>query len=348
MAADRIDGAAAPRANTPTRDEALSRDQAAQGSEGQTTESTSIVPQRRGRGKARATMELIEACQEILAEIQPATVRAAAYQLFRPHGLIPDMSKGSTNKVSVQLVWAREQGLIPWEWVVDETREAERPNTWSDPDRIIKAAVNGYRRDRWQDQPCRVEVWSEKGTVRGTLAPVLNELGVTFRVMHGFASATAINDIAEMSNGIDKSVIALYVGDFDPSGMWMSEVDLPERIERYGGAVDLRRVALLASDTPTLSGFDADTKTGDGRHRWYVERYGHRCWELDAMPPPLLRERVRESIWRFIDEALWDHAAVVERAEVESMQQFHAAWTKRISGQATKNSPPDSPQWWAL
>ncbi len=98
----------------------------------------------------------------------------------------------------------------------------------------------------------------------------------------------------------------------------------------------LERVALLASDTPTLPGFDADTKVGDGRHRWYVERYGQRCWELDAMPPPLLRERVRKSIWRFIDEAQWDHAAVVERAEVESMQQFHAAWTKRISGQATK------------
>ena len=301
----------------------------------QTKTDAASVPQRRGRGKARATMELIEACHEILTEIQPASVRAVCYRLFTL-GLIPNMSKGSTNKVSTQLVWARETGVIPWEWVVDETREPERPNTWSDPDRIIRAAVNGYRRDRWQEQEYRVEVWSEKGTVRGTLAPVLNELGVTFRVMHGFASATAINDIAEMSNGIDKPVIALYVGDFDPSGMWMSAIDLPERIDRYGGEVKLERVALLGSDTPTLPGFDADTKVGDGRHRWYVKRYGQRCWELDAMPPPLLRERVRESIWRFIDEAQWDHAAVVERAEVESMQQFHAAWTKRISGQATK------------
>ncbi len=196
--------------------------------------------------------------------------------------------------------------------------------------------MNGYRRDRWQEQQYRVEVWSEKGTVRGTLAPVLNGLGVTFQVMHGFASATAINNIAEMSNQSNKPVIALYVGDFDPSGMWMSEIDLPERIERYGGAVDLQRVALLATDTPTLPGFDADTKVGDGRHRWYVENYGPRCWELDAMPPPLLRDRVAESIWRYVDSDAWHHAAEIEAAEVESMQQFHAAWTKRISGQATK------------
>ena len=293
------------------------------------------VAQRRGRGKAQATMELIEACQEILAEIQPASVRAVCYRLFTL-GLIPDMSKGSTNKVSTQLVWAREQGVIPWEWVVDETREAERVSMWSDPDQIIKAAVNGYRRDRWQEQQYRVEVWSEKGTVRGTLAPVLSGLGVTFQVMHGFASATAINNIAEMSNQSNKPVIALYVGDFDPSGMWMSEIDLPERIERYGGAVDLQRVALLASDTPALQGFGADTKVGDGRHRWYVENYGPRCWELDAMPPPLLRDRVAESIWRYVDGDAWRHAAEIEAAEVESMQQFHAAWTKRISGQATK------------
>ena len=41
------------------------------------------------------------------------------------------MSKAETNKVSMQLVWAREQNIIPWEWIVDETREAERPNTLS-------------------------------------------------------------------------------------------------------------------------------------------------------------------------------------------------------------------------
>ncbi len=181
----------------------------------------------RGRGKAPATLRLIEACQEILREIQPATVRAVCYRLFTM-GLIPDMSKNST-KVSTQLVWAREQCQI-LEWLVDETREAERMGTGSDSDAIIRAAVNGYRRDYWQDQPYRVEVWSEKGTVRGTVAPVLDELGVTFRVMHGFASATTINTIADESIADPRPFIALYIGDFDPSGMFMSEVDLPDRV----------------------------------------------------------------------------------------------------------------------
>lgn len=290
---------------------------------------------RKGRGKAKATIELIAACIGILAEIQPASVRAVCYRLFTM-GLIPNMSKNSTNKVGTQLVHAREKGLIPWARIVDETREAERVSVWSDPDEIINAAVRGYRRNYWQDQEYRVEVWSEKGTVRGTLAPVLNELGVTFRVMHGFASATALNTISEMSNECDKPLIALYVGDFDPSGMYMSEVDLPERLDRYGGEVEVERVALLTADLPGLPSFDAETKVGDARHRWFVENYGRQCWELDAMPPPALRQRVRESILGYIDTDAWQHAVEIEQVRINSMRHFHTQWTNRISGQASK------------
>lgn len=291
---------------------------------------------RQGRGKSRAALDLIEASHEILLEIQPASVRAVCYRLFTL-GLISDMSKASTNKVSRQLVYAREQGIIPWEWVVDETREAERVSTWDNPDAIINAAVRGYRRDYWQDQPVRVEVWSEKGTVRGTVAPVLHEYGVTFRVMHGFASATALNAIAEASNESEKPLIALYVGDFDPSGMYMSEVDLPERLARYGSTVTLGRIALLNTDTLSLPSFDVETKVKDGRYDWYRTRYGQRCWELDAMPPPLLRQRVEAEIRAHIIMDRWEHAVAVERAETQSMADFLAAWHSKLRP-ATKYS----------
>lgn len=131
------------------------------------------------------------------------------------------MSKGSTQRVSVQLVYAREQGVIPWEWIVDETREAERVPSWSDPEAFARVVQASYRRDRWAQQPQVVEVWSEKGTVRGTLAPVLNKYGVTFRVMHGFGSATAIHDAAESTQDHEEPLMVLYVGDWDPSGLHM-------------------------------------------------------------------------------------------------------------------------------
>ena len=141
--------------------------------------------------------------------------------------------------MSKQLVWAREQGLIDWGWIVDETREAERISTWSDPTEIIETAVRGYRKNYWSTQPDWVEVWSEKGTVRGTLAPVLNKYGVTFRVMHGYGSATSLHDIAEETRRSDKILKILYVGDWDPSGLHMSEIDLVNRLGNACGGKGL-------------------------------------------------------------------------------------------------------------
>jgi hypothetical protein len=283
-------------------------------------------------------LALVDADVEILREINPATVRAVCYRLFTA-GLIPNMSKNSTNRVGVQLVWARENGLLPWEWIVDETREAERVNLWSSTTAIIDAAVRSYRRDNWQDQPHRVEVWSEKGTVRGTLAPVLGRYGVTFRAMHGYSSATALYDIARESTREDKPLTVFYVGDYDPSGLHMSEVDIPNRIGRYDGSGTFQRIALTGHDVgpgTTLPHFDADTKTGDSRHKWFVSRYGDRCWELDALSPVTLRQRVENAITGMIDADTWGRALVVEKAEVEAMQIYGERWKRSISGQASK------------
>ena len=282
------------------------------------------------RGKSKRSIKLIAAAQTILQEIQPASVRAVCYQLFIA-GLIPNMGKSATNGVSRQLTWAREEGIIPWGWIVDESREAETSGRWSDPDAIIDAAVRGYRRDYWQDQPRRVEVWSEKGTVRGTLAPVLKEFGITFRVMHGYASATVVNTISEESQGDSKPLVALYVGDWDPSGLHMSEVDLPERLDRYGADLEMERVALTWDDTRAgLPSFDPESKESDPRYQWFRRTIRTRCIELDALPPPELRERVRQTILCLIDHDLWSHAVDIERVEVESMREFSKSW------QATK------------
>ena len=121
----------------------------------------------------------------------------------------------------------------------------ERPNGFPHGRTLpIMARPSCGRKNFWALQPERVEVWSEKGTVRGTLAPVLRQYAVTFRVMHGFGSATTAHDVAEETGGLKKPLRALYVGDYDPSGLYMSEVDLPGRMERNAGNVDIKRLAL--------------------------------------------------------------------------------------------------------
>ncbi|RAR51473.1 hypothetical protein C7401_13713 [Paraburkholderia unamae] len=288
-----------------------------------------------GRGMHRQSLEIIETAIEILETIKPTTVRSVCYQLFT-RGLITDMSKNETAKVSRLLTVARERGEIPWDWIVDETREVERVPQWSDGTSFIDCALRQYRKDYWQDQPYHIEVISEKGTVRGVIAAVLKEFGVPFRVMHGFASATVANDMAESIKTRQKNTVLLYIGDYDPSGLYMSEVDLPERLDRYGALdYDLHRIALTQADIEDgdLPNFDAATKHGDTRHAWFTQHYGWKCWELDAMNPNDLRERVTGAISAYIDAAAWSHMVDIERAERESMQTVMGEWTRVMTGQ---------------
>jgi hypothetical protein len=278
----------------------------------------------RGRGLSEERKRRIEAAYEILEEIEPATVRAVCYQLFM-QGLISSMSKVSeTQKVSRDLVLAREEGLVPWTWIVDETREAERVSQWRGLAEFGETVLRAYRKDFWRQQPVHIEVWSEKGTVRGTLAPVLNEFAITFRVMHGFGGASAVHDIAQETTYADKPFLVFYVGDYDPSGMFMSERDLPERLERYGGKVTIERLALTEEDIldPDLPGFSAHEKHKDPRYNWFLENYGDRCWELDALSPSILRERVRDAIKAQIEPVAWERCRKLEAEERKSLREF--------------------------
>jgi len=287
-----------------------------------------------GRGKSRRSRELVDAAYDILAEIQPASVRAVCYQLFT-RGLIDSMEKRETNRVSTQLRDAREAGIIPWEWIVAETRAPECVSAWKDPAQYVKAVVRCYRRDRWIDQSSRLEVWSEKGSVRGTVWPVLESYGVTFRVLHGYGSATTIHQVADESLDDHRTLTAFYLGDWDPSGLHMSEVDVPRRLRKYGGNVEVIRLALDSFDRVGLPWFSAKEKKRDPRYKWFVEWYGDRCWELDAMSPVALRKRVDDAIHGRLDLVAWGRADNAERAETESLSTILARWPA-ISRQASK------------
>ncbi|EEA00137.1 conserved hypothetical protein [Burkholderia sp. H160] len=287
-----------------------------------------------GRGLHWQSARIINTAGVILESIEPTTVRSVCYQLFT-RGLIANMGKNETAKVSRLLTLARERGDIPWDWIVDETRAVERATQWEDGAAFIEQAVRQYRRDCWRDQPYRVEVISEKGTVRGVLAPVLHEYGVPFRVMHGFGSATVLNDMARTINAAEAPSILLYVGDYDPSGLYMSEADLPERLTRYHADpehYELRRVALTREDIGGLPSFPADAKRGDARHAWFVRNYGTRCWELDAMNPNDLRERVRRYVDVLLDIDAWNHALKIQAVERESMDSLMGRWQCMFQG----------------
>jgi hypothetical protein len=161
--------------------------------------------------------------------------------------------------------------------------------------------------------------------VRGVLQPVLDQYAVGFRVMHGFSGATTVYEVAQDNDG--RGLIALYVGDYDPSGMFMSERDLPDRIAEYGGDhVTLRRIALRRKQVSGLPSFPAADKRKDPRYKWFRSNYGDRCWELDAMDPRDLRNCVEEAITELIEPEAWERCEAINKVEKDSLQEVISAW----------------------
>src|SRR5215831_5747238 len=106
---------------------------------------------KKGRGMARRSLDLIEAMYAAAEAAQPITGRGIGYKLFA-QGLIPSMARSEMARVYRLLKLAREQGIIPWYWIVDETRSLERVSTWSDPAAYARTVARSYRRNFWDQQ----------------------------------------------------------------------------------------------------------------------------------------------------------------------------------------------------
>ena len=209
---------------------------------------------------------------------------------------------------------------------VDRGRDplAERVPTWADPTAYARSVARSYVATSGTSSPPGRSLEGEGHHPRRSAA-VLDQYAVGFRVMHGFSSATSVHDVADDDDGRD--LIALYVGDYDPSGLFMSEQDLPSRLAEYDGEhVDVCRIALIREQVSDLPSFPVTDKRADPRFNWFRDRYGGRCWELDAMDPNDLRDCVQKAIIELIEPVAWKRCEVVNRAEQELLRTILQKW----------------------
>ncbi len=82
-----------------------------------------------GRGKAAATVELGQAAYDILDASPHAMTLRQLYYAMVSAGSIPktEASYGKLKRVMRDL---REDGTVPWDWLVDHTRSVFQPRTW--------------------------------------------------------------------------------------------------------------------------------------------------------------------------------------------------------------------------
>jgi len=275
------------------------------------------------KGKWNATTELVERAKRILSAEQPMTIRQLFYRLVSIEAL--ENSITDYKKLSRVMTNARESGQISYEWIVDRSRPTYAPTVFDNLKDGLKTLRNCYRKDYWQYQPSHVELWTEKDAIIGSIEPVTDELGVTVRVSRGFTSTTRVYEIALEFTRIVKPIFVFYLGDHDPSGRAI-ELDLFERISRYGPDFQMERLAIREIDIDAFNLPPLRIKTSDTRAAAFSRKFGARCVELDALPPEELRSRVRQAIESHIEGEAWERALTTEKAEQESIQRIVERW----------------------
>jgi hypothetical protein len=260
---------------------------------------------------------------EICAGYAPGvlTLRGLHYQL---------VGRGMTNsiqhykRVVGAMIQARREGLVQYRQFSDHDREMIG-RTDADPTTLeeeietgkaqVKAWMEAYGRNRWENQPRYVEVWIEKKALQGVFASICRSRRVALCPCKGYPSLTFLYEASKRfkdaaSRGQQPTMV--YFGDSDPSGE-----DIPRSIGQnleadFGVCVDVQVIALTTDQVEELNLPPAPVKLGDSRAAKFG---GIGQVELDAVVPETLQEWAKNAIEDNFDTGLYD--SLMEQEEEE-------------------------------
>ena len=246
----------------------------------------------------------------IFNEMQPRLTVRQIYYALTVKGLVPKTERGY-KRVCYQLKIMREQELIPYYWIADNTRYQIKP--WSSPslEDALDYWQDAYRRDLWIDQRDYVEIWIEKDALAGVVSTVTREYDVPLCVARGYSSTTFIYEAAVALHEIGKHAYIYHFGDYDPSG-----VDAAYKIGHglllFGSDITFERMAITPDQIELYNLPTRETKKSDPRSKQWGDQPSV---ELDALPAPILRSLVRECIERHIDQEQLEFTRLIEESE---------------------------------
>ncbi len=274
-----------------------------------------------------ATLAIIETCNSILDDYArqgfDLSLRQLYYQLVSKD--LIENSDRSYSRLGDIVSDARLAGLLDWDMIVDRGRTTRANVHWNSPAEIVRAAVNSFRIDKWEDQPCHIEVMVEKQALEGVIIPTCRKLDVNFTANKGYSSQSFMyrkgQELYEKAEE-DKELIILYLGDHDPSGLDMDR-DVLERLQMFAQRpVRVQRLALLMAQIQQYAPPPNPAKMKDVRAKKYIKKYGRFSWELDALNPSILSSLIERAVHSYRDQPKWDAAVKKEnsmRAELKEM-----------------------------
>lgn len=175
------------------------------------------------------TKVAIEAMKTFLSTATPISKRAAMYRLLSM-GLLDSTKKFAKFEESINTQLARRaltDEHFNDDCFCDNGRRTDLRGAWRNLSAFLQTIRGAYRRDFWQNQPSRVEVWLEKETASFLVQDVTQNLGVPLQISAGHYSRTFLHEIARTISSTNVPIQIFYIGDFDPGG-----IDIEETAQR--------------------------------------------------------------------------------------------------------------------
>ena len=271
------------------------------------------------------SLELIALINSIVDEYKEQgyelTLRQVYYQLVA-RGFIPNNERSYKNLGNL-INDGRLAGLIDWRSIVDRTRFLRENSHWSNPQSVIQSALYAYMLDRWAYQPNYVEVWVEKDALVNIVGQACNSLDVPYFSCRGYTSQSEMWSAAQrfIYQDMREKRVIIHLGDHDPSGIDMTR-DIQERLNMFGADVEVKRVALTMEQIETFNPPPNPAKLSDARASAYIHKYGHTCWELDALEPKVIKNLIDTEVKALLDFDLFTKVVLEEKKDISNIKKI--------------------------
>jgi hypothetical protein len=254
------------------------------------------------------------------------TIRGLHYQL---------VSIGMTNdlrhykRVVSAMIEARWNGLIDFDAFSYNDREMIGNTQYEEVQleseiekgkRQVRAWMESYSKNRWQNQPYYPEILIEKKALQGVFEKVCHRNDVALGACKGYPSLTFLNEATgrfREAENAGKIPVIIYFGDYDPSGEDIPR-SIKENIIRLGcESIEVRRIALMHEQVIAWNLPPAPVKVGDSRSANWD---GIGQVELDAVKPEKLQKLCQDAIESIFDEELYRELKEAEEREIVTYQ----------------------------
>ena len=154
-----------------------------------------------------------------------------------------------------------------------------------------------------------IEIWVEKDSIRNFIAKLAAKYHLSIQVLRGFASLSMYRKALNRARRRGVKLI-LYIGDFDPSGLLIEKVAEEEMNHKLG--IKFVRLVLTMEQIKHFKPPSRPVNPKDSRTKEYAEKYGNRCWEVEALRP--------RTLYRLIEKGLKENVPPEFLAEVKTRE----------------------------